>query len=68
MEIGVGIEKDKGKSFTLIVALADDTANTTLNEYFEESCPENFQGLTQEEVFDELGVEPIHFVNVTRQP
>lgn len=68
MEIGVGREEDKGKSFTLIVALADDTANTTLNEYFEESCPENFQGMTQEEVFDELGVEAVHFINVTRQP
>lgn len=68
MEIGVGSPPDNGKDFTLIVGLADETASAALHEYFEASCPENFSGMTQEEVFGDLGVEPIHFVKVTRQP
>lgn len=68
MTVYLGIPADTGKTFALVLGLASPEANDQLNTLFDGWCVDmNFTGLSQSQLFDEMGVEPIQNINLIRQ-
>jgi hypothetical protein len=58
---------DSGASFELYLGTLSPKASQELRDKFAEWCPSNFLGLTDTELYDDLGFNELDYITVTRQ-